>query len=69
MQVRKSKSIGKRMVAVFFSKGGILTTVSLEKSKTVTFKWYTRTSLPQLFKNLVFRVPLDSWFLHHIVQT
>ena len=38
VQVRKSKSIGKRMVAMFFTKGGILTTISLEKSKTVTAK-------------------------------
>ena len=65
MQVRKLKSIGKRMFAVFFSKGGILTTVLLEKSKTVTTKWYTKTCLPQLFENLVFRAPLDSFFLHY----
>ena len=65
MQVRKSKSICKRMVAVFFTKGGIQTTVSLEKSKTFTAKWYTETCLPQLFENLVSRAPLDSWFLHH----
>ena len=55
VQVRKSKSIGKRMVAVFFTKGGILITVSLEKSKTVTAKRYTETYLPQLFENLVSR--------------
>ena len=65
MQVRKSESIGKRMVAVFFIKGGILTTVSLEKSKTVTAKWYTETCLSQLFENLVSHPPLDSWFLYH----
>ena len=65
VQFRKSKSIGKRMVAVFFTKGGILITVSLEKSKTVTAKWYTETCLLQLFKDLVSRAPLDSWFLHH----
>ena len=41
VQVRKSESIGSRMVAMFFTKGGILTTVSLEKSKTLTFRWYT----------------------------
>ena len=45
-QVRKSKSIGKRMVAVFFTKIGILTTVSLEKSKTVSAKWYKEICLP-----------------------
>ena len=36
VQVWKSKSICQRMVTVFLTKGGILTTVSLEKSKTVT---------------------------------
>ena len=65
VQVRKSKSIGKRMVTLFITKGGILTSVSLEKSKTVTAKWHTETCLPQLFENLVSRAPLDSWFLHH----
>ena len=65
MQVRKSKSIGKQMVAVFFINGGILTTVSLGKSKTVIAKLYTETCLPQLFENLVSRAPLDSWFRHY----
>ena len=46
VQVRKSKSIGKRMVTVFFTKGAILTNVCLEKSETVTAKWYTATCLP-----------------------
>ena len=53
------------MVSVYFTKDGILTTASLEISKTVTAKWYTETCLPQLFENLVSRAPLDSWFLHH----
>ena len=65
MQVRKSKSTGKRIVAVFFTKGGILTTVSLEKSKRVTAKWYTEICLHQRFENLVSRTPFDSWFLCH----
>ena len=43
VQVRKSKSTVKRMITVFFTKGGILTTISLEKFKTVTAKWYTET--------------------------
>ena len=65
VQVRKSKSIGKRVVAVFFTKGEILITVSLEKYKTVTSKWYTENCLPRFFENLVSCAPLDSWFLHH----
>ena len=36
VQLRKSKSIDKRMVAVFFSIGGIIKIVLLDKSKTVT---------------------------------
>ena len=62
---KKSKSIGKRLVAVFFTKDGILSTVSLDKSKTITAKWYTETFLPKLFGNFIFHVPLDFWFLHH----
>ena len=51
------------MVAVILTKGGILTTLSLEKSKTVTAKWDIETSLPQLLGNLVSCAPLNSWFL------
>ena len=60
VQVRKSKYIGKRRVAVFFTKAIILTTISLEKSKTVIDKWYTDTCLPQVFETLVSRAQLDS---------
>ena len=53
------------MGAMFLNKAGILTTVSLEKSKIVTAKWCKETCLPRLFENLVSRAPLDSRFLRH----
>ena len=39
--VRKSRSVKKRMVAVFFSVRGVVERVVLETQKTVTGKWYT----------------------------
>ena len=51
--------------SLIFTKGGILATISLEKSKTITAKCYTEACLPQLFENLVSHAPLNSWFLHH----
>ena len=42
-----------------------MTTVSLDKSKTVIAKLYTETCFSQLFENLVSHAPLDSWFLYH----
>ena len=60
-----SKVFSEDCLSVRTVERGILTTASLEKSKTVTAKWYTETCLPQLFVNLVCHALLDSWFLHH----
>jgi hypothetical protein len=40
MSVRKSRSVKKRMVAVFFTVRGVVEHVVLETQKTVTTKWY-----------------------------
>jgi len=68
VQVRQSKSIGKRMFAIFFSKGGLVKAVMLDGKKTVTASWYTDHCLPQVFEELTNRRPksrLGTWFIHH----
>ena len=67
-QVKKSKSVGKRMIVAYFGKQRVIQTVVLEKQKTVTSNWYITICLPQLFealKNLRPSSGLRSWFLHH----
>ena len=51
-QVRKSRSVGKRMTVIFFGKRGMIKTVALERQKTLTAKSHTETCLPQLMETL-----------------
>ncbi|CAB3257263.1 unnamed protein product [Arctia plantaginis] len=63
-----SRSVKKRMVTVFFSKRGILSTIVLDKQKTVTASWYTEKCLPRVLQALKNERPnsrLDTLFLHH----
>lgn len=65
--VKMSRSVKKRMVAVFFTKRGILATVVLDKGKTITAAWYTEECLPQVLEALKNERPnsrLDTWLLH-----
>lgn len=66
--VRKSRSVKKRMVAVFFSARGIVERVVLETQKTVTGSWYTEECLPKVMQALKKIRPnsrMDTWFFHH----
>ena len=68
LAVRKSRSVKKRMVAVFFTVRGILKRVVLDTQKTVTGKWYTEHCLLQVvqeLENLRPRSRPDTWFFHH----
>jgi hypothetical protein len=60
--VRKSRSVKKRMVAVFCTVRGVVERVVLGTQKTVTAKWYTEESLPELFR-------LSKTFVHAQGQT
>lgn len=48
-KARRSRSVGKQMVASFFGKSGHLSTTVLEQQRTVTSHWYTTQALPNLF--------------------
>lgn len=66
--VRKSRSVKKKMIAVFFKSSGILERVVLDTQKTVTAKWYTEQCLPKVIgsmKNLRPKSRMDTWYLHH----
>jgi histone-lysine N-methyltransferase SETMAR len=56
-KVRRPRSVGKKMVAVFFSKSGLVKVVPLEEQKTVTSLWYTTVCLPKVFEELKKRRP------------
>ena len=45
-QVRRARSVGKRMIACFFSLTGHVSTVILKEHETVTADWYVTVCLP-----------------------
>lgn len=67
-KVVRSKSIGKRMVAIFFRRSGVLAAVPLVEQRTVNAQWYTETCLPVVFQELQKERPktgVHGIFLHH----
>jgi len=52
LKVKQSRSVGKKMVATFFSKSGHIATIVLEDQRTVTAKWYTEVCLPRVFQGI-----------------
>ena len=66
--VHRGRSIGKQMVASFFSLSGHVKTVLLEDKATVTAAWYVDVCLPQVFQAIRERRPKTGnrgLFLHH----
>lgn len=57
VKVKRGRSVGKKMVASFFSASGHVVTVPLENQATVTAKWYVTICLPKLFSTLQERRP------------
>ncbi|CAF4222144.1 unnamed protein product [Rotaria sp. Silwood2] len=49
-KIHRTRSAGKRMVASFFMKSGLIKSVQLETGATVNASWYVNTCLPQVFK-------------------
>lgn len=49
---RRERSVGKIMIACFFSSSGSVANITLESQKTVTASWYTDVCMPQV---------LDAW--------
>ncbi|CAF4799105.1 unnamed protein product, partial [Rotaria sp. Silwood2] len=49
-KILRTKSVGKRMVAIFFMKSGLIKSVQLETGARVNTSWYLNTCLPQVFK-------------------
>lgn len=69
VQVRKSRSVKKKMIAVFFTRRGILERVVLESQRTVTASWYINDCLPKVFQKLQEIRPnsrMDTWHFHHV---
>lgn len=67
-KVVRSRSVGKRMVAVFFRRQGMVKAVPLVQQKTVTAAWYVDVCLPAVFQELNNARPttgLRGILLHH----
>lgn len=48
-KVRRNRSSGKRMVAIFFMKSGLIESIPLESGATANADWYANTCLSQVF--------------------
>ena len=67
-KVRRARSVGKQMVATFFSQAGHLATVALQDRRTVNADWYINQCLPLVFDAWRRRRPrtgLRGLLLHH----
>ena len=67
-KVVRSRSVAKRMVAVFFRRQGLVKVVPLVEQKTVTSGWYVDVCLPVVFQEINKARPatgLRGIMLHH----
>jgi len=67
-KVKRPRSVGKRMVAVFFRKSGLVAVVPLKERRTVNSDWYTTVCLPKVFqelRNQRLRTGTRGILLHH----
>lgn len=65
---RRSRSVGKVMVATFFMRSGHVATVPLQNRRTVNSEWYVRECLPKVFEAVTSKRPRTSTrglLLHH----
>lgn len=51
-KIKRARSVGKKMIASFFSASGHVATITLEDRRTVNSEWYTTQCLPQVFQKI-----------------
>lgn len=64
-KVRRQRSVGKHMFAIFFMKSGFNTIIPLENRKTVTADWYTNECLSTVLKQIKQCRCLNDLIIHH----
>lgn len=64
VKVKRVRSVGKKMIASFFSKSGSVANIPLEDRKTVTADWYTTICLPKVFEKVRQNRPRSNIVLH-----
>ena len=67
-KVRRAKSVGKQMWAIFFRSSGFVAAVALEDRKTVTADWYTTVCLPKVITEINYqreKAGVRGILLHH----
>ena len=65
LKLKRSMSTSEQMVALYFAKTGHITTIPLEKRRTVTTDWYAHQCLPQVLHAVRARRPKSGITLHH----
>lgn len=68
VKFKRTRSVGKQMVASFFSMEGHVATVPLVERRTVNAEWYTGVCLPHVFQKWSEKHPrtgLQGLLLHH----
>lgn len=63
-KIRQARSVGKKMIAFFFSKTGPVCTIPLQEQKTVNAEWYTTVCLPSVFEKVREKRPRGRILLH-----
>ncbi|CAF4017210.1 unnamed protein product [Rotaria sp. Silwood2] len=64
-KVRRQRSVGKQMFAIFFMKSCFNTIIPLENGKIVTAKWYANKCLTQVLKQVEKYRRLNGLLIHH----
>jgi [histone H3]-lysine36 N-dimethyltransferase SETMAR len=63
-KIRQARSVGKKMVAVYFGKSGHIATIELEGRRTVNAEWYTTICMPEVLSALRHGSPNRRILLH-----
>ena len=67
-KIKRAQSVGKKMIASFFSANGHVATITLEDRRKVNSEWYITKCLPQVFEKIKESRPkagLRGICLHH----
>jgi histone-lysine N-methyltransferase SETMAR len=68
VKVKRERSVGKIMVAVFFTRTGFIQVIPLVERKTVNAEWYVESCLKPVFNSLLTSTRLkkfSSFYFHH----
>ena len=68
-KLRRSSSVGKKMVATFFCRSGHVVTVPLQDRRTVTAEWYSTVCLPKVVEKMKELRSRSRLLFHHDIAS